>query len=194
MRLRKVREDHPWWTKLFFVALRTKYRTAVPGVVLVFLYRKSFFGKLYTAWTQELLRGPSEWSVGERELMASFTARLNECQYCWGQHGAIASLALADEALVRAVLDDYRTAPIPEKLRLMLGFLEKLTRRPDDVEVDDIAPLRAAGLSDAAIEHAIQIAANMNLINRLGDALGFAPHEASVYRNLGRRLLKLGYE
>jgi hypothetical protein len=25
------------------------------------------------------------------------------------------------------VLNDYRTAPIPEKLRLMLEFLEKLT-------------------------------------------------------------------
>lgn len=81
MRLKKVRDDHPWWIKLFFIALRKKYRSTVPDVLRALFYRKTFFGKPYSAWTQESLRGPSEWSVGERELMAAFTSRLNECQY-----------------------------------------------------------------------------------------------------------------
>lgn len=81
MRLRKVREDHPWWVRLFFFALRKKYRADVPGIVLTLFYRKEFFGKRYNAWIQDALRGPSAWSVGERELIASFVSRLNECQY-----------------------------------------------------------------------------------------------------------------
>jgi uncharacterized peroxidase-related enzyme len=193
MRLRKLREGHPWWTKLFFLALRAKFQTAVPGVVFVFLYRKAFFGKIYATWTTGLLRGPSEWSVGERELIATFTSRLNECHFCRDQHGAIAALALSDEALVRAALDDYRRAPISDRLRATLAFVEKLTRTPDEIGPEDVAPLRNAGLSDAAIEDAVHICANMNLINRLGDALGFAPHDPGVYKRLAELLLKKGY-
>ena len=37
----------------------------------------------------------------------------------------------------------------------MLEFLEKLTMRPESVTSQDIAPLRAAGLSDSAISDAI---------------------------------------
>lgn len=81
MRLKKVRDDHPWWTRLFFVALRTKYRATVPDVLRTLLYRKDFFGRAYSAWTQSAMRAPSDWSVGERELIAAFTSRLNRCQY-----------------------------------------------------------------------------------------------------------------
>jgi hypothetical protein len=27
------------------------------------------------------MRGPSEWTVGERELFAAFTSRLNQCPF-----------------------------------------------------------------------------------------------------------------
>lgn len=40
-------------------------------------------------------------------------------------HTAVAVKALGDEAAVRAAIADHRTAPIPEKVRAMLGFLEK---------------------------------------------------------------------
>jgi hypothetical protein len=29
----------------------------------------------------EALRGPSEWSVGERELFAAYTSKLNHCRF-----------------------------------------------------------------------------------------------------------------
>jgi uncharacterized peroxidase-related enzyme len=95
---------------------------------------------------------------------------------------------------VRAVLADYRTAPIPERLRAMLGFLEKLTLRPAEVGPADVAPLRTAGLADDEIEDAIQVCANFNLITRVADSLGFEPASEKGYRNVARRLLALGYE
>ena len=36
-------------------------------------------------------------------------------------------MATGDEKLVNAVLDDYRSAPISEKLRAMLAFLDQQT-------------------------------------------------------------------
>lgn len=98
-----------------------------------------------------------------------------------------------DDSLVRAVLADYRTAPISEKLRAMLAFLEKLTLRPAEVGPGDMAPLRAVGLSDEAIEDAIHVTSMFNLMNRVADSLGFDPATEEGYAAAARMLLKSGY-
>ncbi|HSS76452.1 MAG TPA: peroxidase [Thermoanaerobaculia bacterium] len=91
------------------------------------------------------------------------------------------------------MLEDYRTAPIPEKLRLMLAFLEKLTLRPAEVGVDDAAILRAGGLTDEEIESALHVCALFNIINRVADSLGFETADADGYEKGARRLLSVGY-
>jgi len=50
-------------------------------VVKIMLYRPEFFGKPYAALTHAVMRGPSSWSVGERELFAAFTSHKNACQF-----------------------------------------------------------------------------------------------------------------
>ena len=44
-------------------------------------YRADFFGQPFSAALQAALRGPSDWSVGERELFAAFVSRHNQCAY-----------------------------------------------------------------------------------------------------------------
>ncbi len=92
------------------------------------------------------------------------------------------------------MLADFRTAPIAEPLRAMLGFLEKLALTPSSVGPVDVAPLRAAGLSDAAIEQAIHVSAAFHVINRLADSLGFTipPPEHVALDAID--LLKNGYD
>ena len=102
-------------------------------------------------------------------------------------------MSSGDDALVRSVLEDYRTAPIPEKLRTMLAFLDKLTLRPAEVGPEDMEPLLAVGLSGEEIEDAIHVCSMFNIINRMADALGFLQPERKVYESSARYLLKNGY-
>jgi uncharacterized peroxidase-related enzyme len=95
--------------------------------------------------------------------------------------------------VVKAVLADYRTAPISGKLRAMLAFLEKLTLRPDEIGPEDVAPLRAAGLADEEVADAIHVCALFNVINRVADSLGFEQADANGYQTGARILLNSGY-
>ena len=52
-----------------------------PGVVRTLLYRKSYFGGRFSELTQQVMRGPSPWTVGERELFAAFVSRLSQCVF-----------------------------------------------------------------------------------------------------------------
>jgi alkylhydroperoxidase family enzyme len=91
------------------------------------------------------------------------------------------------------VLADWRTAPLDQKLRATLGFLEKLTLAPASVGAADVAPLRAAGVSDAAIEDAVEVCVLFNVYDRLADALQFYLPDRDGYAASGHSLLKYGY-
>ncbi len=96
--------------------------------------------------------------------------------------------------VVEAVLKDWRTAPIDPKLRAMLGFLEKLTLKPGDVRPADIEPMRAAGVSDAAIEDAIHACVLFNVYDRMADALKFHLPGPAGFAASGRSLMQRGYK
>jgi uncharacterized peroxidase-related enzyme len=100
---------------------------------------------------------------------------------------------LKNDTVVEAVLADWRTAPIDAKLRATLGFLEKLTLTPADVRPADMVPLRAAGVSDAAIEDAIHACVLFNVYDRMADALQFHLPGPGGYAASGRSLMKRGY-
>ena len=92
-----------------------------------------------------------------------------------------------------SILDDWHTAPIDEKLRSMLGFLEKVTLSPDEVSAEDIVPLRTAGLSDQAIEEALYVMFLFNLMDRLADAFDFHIPTKKGQKRTANMLYRLGY-
>ena len=104
---------------------------------------------------------------------------------------AVASLARRVGA--SAVLDNWRTAPIDEKLRVTLGLLEKVTLIPWEIGPGDITPLRAEGVSEQAIEDALVVCALFNIIDRMADALDVAIPSAEGFARTAERLLEQGY-
>jgi hypothetical protein len=57
----------------------------------------------------------------------------------------------------------------------------------------DVKPLRAVGVSDAAVEDAIQVCALFNIYDRLADSLSFHLPGEDGYAASGRSLMKRGY-
>ena len=97
------------------------------------------------------------------------------------------------DKLVVAVLADWRMAPISEKMRHTLGFLEKLTTAPTEVGPADVEPARLAGVSDQALEEAIYVCFLFSVMDRLADALDFEIHSAEGFQIGGRVLASRGY-
>jgi hypothetical protein len=60
------------------------------------LYRPDLFGRPWLALARDVLRGPSDWSPAERELLAAFVSRLNTCRFCVGIHTGTATIGLGD--------------------------------------------------------------------------------------------------
>src|ERR1700694_1082654 len=85
----------------------------LPDAARVAFYHKDFFGVPVGAWTQAAMRGPSPWSVAERELMACMVARWNACAFCVGAHEM-------QRPAVDAVIADFRTAPVSGRLKSAL--------------------------------------------------------------------------
>lgn len=81
MRLKRVEHGHRLPQKLILWMIRLFQRRRAPDILRTLFYRPEFLGRPISAWTQAVMRGPSPWTVGERELFAAFTSRLNQCVF-----------------------------------------------------------------------------------------------------------------
>ena len=80
MRLQRVHRGHALGDKAMLAIMNLVVGHA-PGVVRTLKYRKEFFGAPFSELTQQVMRGPSPWSAGEREIFAAFVSRLNQCVF-----------------------------------------------------------------------------------------------------------------
>ena len=80
MRLKKVHHGHALADRALFGMMRLLMGHA-PGVIRTLRYRKQYFGGPFSQLTQQVMRGPSAWTVGEREIFAAFVSRLNQCVF-----------------------------------------------------------------------------------------------------------------
>ena len=81
MRLDVLDRGHALGTKALFVLIRLLSGHRAPDVVKTLKYRPDFFGARMSELFQEVMRGPSEWPIGDRELMAAYVSRTNACEF-----------------------------------------------------------------------------------------------------------------
>jgi uncharacterized peroxidase-related enzyme len=192
MRLSVLDNGHGFGTKALFALIRTVSRQPVLDVVKLVKYRADFYGGPMSTVTQEAMRGPSSWSVADRELMAAFVAQANQCAFCIKAHSAVAQRAYGDSKKVSAALSNLDAATIEEPLRSTLLMLGKLTREYT-VNADDMRTVLAAGASRQQIEDALAVCFSFNVIGRLADAFGFAVPVPEAFEAGAKYLLARGY-
>lgn len=192
MRLQVLDNGHGFGTKMLFTLIRTVSRQPVLDVVKLVKYRADFYGGPMSDLTQKAMRGPSTWSVGDRELMAAYIAQTNRCEFCTKAHAAAAQGAYGDGEKVSAVLSDLDGEPIEEPLKATLLMLSKLTRE-HHVDAEDMRAVLAAGASRQQIEDALAICFSFNVIGRLADAFGFSVPGPKAFEAGAKYLLARGY-
>jgi len=192
MRLRILEKGHNLGTKFLFAVIRIASRQPVLDVIKLVKYRPDFYGAPMSDVTQEAMRGPSPWSIGDRELMAAFVATTSQCEFCTKAHTAVARAAYGDGRDVSASLSTPETGPTEESLRATLLMLGKLTRE-HAVDADDMRALLAAAASRQQIEDALAVCFSFNVIGRLAEAFAFFVPGPKAFEAGAKYLLTRGY-
>jgi hypothetical protein len=79
-RLPQLETGHAPEVKLELERLREE-AGFISDVRLMLSYRPELFGRPFSEALQKALRGPSDWSVAERELFATFVSAQNQCPF-----------------------------------------------------------------------------------------------------------------
>ena len=192
MRLDVLNRGYRPGTKVLFAVIRLSSGHPVPDAARLVFYRPDFYGTLAKQFTHEAMRGPSAWSVADRELMAAYVSQVNDSAFCIGAHSATARQAGQDGPKVAAVLADLESAPVEDGLRATLRMLGQLTRE-GQVSAEDMGQVLAAGVSRDQVQDALAVCAAFSTTNRLADAFGFEVLSREGFDAGAKFLLKRGY-
>ena len=119
-----------------------------------------------------VMRGESDLTAAERELIAAYVSGLNACSYCHDAHTVFAQAYGIDPAVIEALLKEPGTAPVDPRMKPVLAYVAKLTLTPSRMIEADAQAVYEAGWSESALFDAIQVCGVFNLVNRLIEGTG----------------------
>lgn len=192
MRLNILNHGYKFGTKMLFSIIKLFSGYPLPDAAKIIFYRPNFYGNPAKRFTQQAMRGPSAWTVGDRELMAAYVSKQNECTFCIKAHSAVSAGAYRNREQVDRALADICKADLSPALRAMLIMLGKLTRE-HEINADDISRVLETGVSAEQIEDALSVCFAFNVTNRLADAFGFHVPSEQAFESGAKYLLKRGY-
>ena len=144
---------------------------------------------------QVLLRGESPLSTAERELIAAFVSRQNECTFCTKSHAASARyLYDSDHDIVDIALSDFRNSALSDKMKSLLTIAQCVCHDARKVSGEMIDLAHQAGAREREIHDTVLIAASFCMFNRYVDGLDtFTPTDIELYTQMGEHMSNHGY-
>jgi uncharacterized peroxidase-related enzyme len=146
-----------------------------PNVFLAYGYKPEHF-RAFFHYYDVLMKGPSELSRAEREMIVLAVSRVNACTYCTVAHGAALRILSKNSVLADQISANYRVADITPRQRAMLDFAVKVTERSAEIEQSDFDTLRGYGFTDSDIWDIGAVAAFFNLSNRMANLADMKPN------------------
>ena len=155
----------------------------LPNVFAAYTVRPEHLRRWIKHFT-EIMRGTSELTPAEREMIGVVVSAENHCLYCLVSHGAELRQLLGDPVLADRISYDYRRAGLGQRALAMLNYAVKITHTPVECCEADVQHLRNVGFSDEGIFDIAETAAMYNFTNRLASATGMLPN--LEYHAVGR--------
>lgn len=165
----------------------------IPGIRALLAFRPETAEPL-GALANALLHASNSLSPGERELIAAYVSRLNNCAFCFRSHAAIAACHFADEQLVDSAIDDPPHSAISQKMKALLSLAAHVQVSGRAVTREDVDRARREGATDVEIHDTVLISAAFCMFNRYVDGLGATtPSDPAAYRDRAALTAKHGY-
>ncbi|MBV6655125.1 MAG: peroxidase [Mameliella sp.] len=142
--------------------------------------------------SQAIMRGPSAFTVAEREMMAAYISGLNACAFCHGSHKMVAEQFGIKPHVIEELVEDIDAAPVREALKPVFHYLRKLTLTPSRLIYADVEKVKVAGWTEEALHEAILVGCLFNFYNRLLDGHGIKGNK-EIYQFGGEHLARNGY-
>jgi len=147
----------------------------IPNAYLHLAHRPAEW-RAFFAYYAAVMDGDEGLTKAERELIVVATSAVNDCTYCVVAHGALARLQSKNPIVADQVAVDWRKADLTPRERAIVGFAVKLAGTPADVDDDDLARLRASGLSEDEIWQIGAITSFFAMSNRLAHFTATPPN------------------
>ena len=163
-----------------------------PGIVSLFMYDGGTAKDLANMAETIMRRERAGLSQGQRELIAAFVSRANECQFCYRSHSSCAKEYLGED-LVDSVLEYINPGAVPPKMRALLSLAAYVTLLERDGIAVAVQRAKEYQASDEEIHDTVLVAAFFNMCNRYVDGLG-TTFRGNEPEEGGRSLYVYGYK
>jgi uncharacterized peroxidase-related enzyme len=148
------------------------------GYVPNFVQAFSIHPEVYDAWLKLIGAIRGSLRLRRYELVTLASAMELECTYCMLAHGSVLLKNFFKPAELAAIVKDFHNAGLsPEEVALM-EFAQKVTRKASSVDEQDIAGLRAFGLTDEDLLNVVLACTARNFFSKTLDALDVPPDDA----------------
>jgi uncharacterized peroxidase-related enzyme len=154
------------------------------------------YPEVYGPWahmSEAMMNGPSPLSQGERELILAYAAGVAGCEFVCVAHSEVAYAWGIERGLVEAMIADFDTAAVEEKLRPLLAYVRKLAVAPGSVAQADADAVFDGGWDEHALHDAVAITARAAFMQRLAQGFGFLPLTREVAAKHAKRRVERGY-
>lgn len=142
--------------------------------------------------TENVMRGPSPLTPGQRELIAAYVSKLNGCEFCFGGHVATAEKLGIDKAVIASLVGDVDAIAVEDSFKPILRYVRTLTLTPTRLSQADADAVFKAGWDERALSHAIHVAGLFAYFNRIVEGHGVEGDPAK-YRERAEAMATQGY-
>lgn len=141
-----------------------------PGIVSLFMYDREV-AKNLTAMGQTIMRRPRGLNYGERELIAAFVSKLNECKFCCESHAACASKFLGDD-LIEEFIFENNSDGLSKRMQALMCIASAVQQLDRLMLPYHMERAKQLGISDEEIHDTVLVTSFFSMCNRYVDGLG----------------------